>query len=326
MNAATKNRFYFLILFVLFALCFLIDTFKGYSFFVSELSSSELFLINQFRLPKAITAVITGAGLSLAGLLLQGLFRNPLVGPYVLGISSGASLGVSLFIVTGSSFTGFVLAEFGLSMAAILGSVLMLMLILFFSRFLSGKVSLLLVGLMIGQLAGALQSLLDFLANPNELKSVLLWNMGSLENVGWDKQSYFLPITCVLICVSVLLIKPLDALLLGDDYATNLGVRVKRIRFFLLAISGTLTGMITAMCGPIAFVGIAVPHICRLLFSTSRHVILMPAVLLCGSLFMLLSDILSNFSNEFHLPVNVITSLIGVPVIIALIVKTRNLY
>ena len=323
-----KNRnygIYFFLLSIFFCVLFFYNSTSGLNLFGERISDADAFLFIEFRLPKAITAVLVGAALSLSGLLLQSLFRNPLVGPYVLGVSSGASLGVSVLIIGGGLFSISGFSIWSVSIASVLGAFTMLFIVLFFSGFLNGKVSLLLIGIMIGQLAGAFQAMLDFLANPSELKSIFLWNMGSLENVGWDKQIYLL-ITCLLLfLISFFLVKPLDALLLGEEYATNLGVSVKQVRFLLIIVSGVLTAIVTSMCGPLAFVGIAVPHICRMLFKTNRHVIILPAVLICGSIFMLLADLLSNSIMNFHIPINVVTSIIGVPIVIGLILKTRNL-
>ena len=325
MNQTKKYTVNFFILSFLLVSLFYLDVTRGLNLFQEKESIADLEIFFQFRLPKALTALFAGAGLSLSGLLLQSLFRNPLVGPYVLGISSGASLGVSLMILFGGYFSVPVLGMFGLSLAAISGSLLMLFLVLFFAGFMKQKTSLLLIGIMLGQLTGAMQSLLDFIANPTELKSIFMWNMGSLDNVGWDEQINFIVICSFCFLISLFLIKPLDALLLGEEYAVNLGVKIKKIRWMLLIVSGVLTGIITSLCGPIAFVGIAVPHICRMWFATNRHVVILPAVLVSGAVFLLVADLISCSFFSFIIPINVITSIIGVPVIIALILKTKNL-
>jgi iron complex transport system permease protein len=280
-------------------------------------------VIINFRLPKAITAIIAGASLSVAGLLMQTLFRNPLADPYILGVSSGASLGVA-FITMASGVLPAVLVAGGWSMviAAVLGAAFLLILVLIVSFRIQSAVSLLIVGIMFGTIAGSVVSILQNFSNPDAVKLFVMWTFGSLSSVTWTYMQALIPVSVVGIAIAFYLQKNLDALLLGENYAQGLGVSVIRTRFWIVIATGLLAGGITAFTGPIAFVGVAVPHIARGIFRTSSHKILLPATLLTGASLLLVCDIVSQIPS-YTLPVNTISSLFGAPVILWIILKRR---
>lgn len=280
-------------------------------------------VIINFRLPKAITAIIAGASLSVAGLLMQTLFRNPLADPYILGVSSGASLGVA-FITMASGVLPVVLVAGGWSMvlAAVLGAAFLLILVLIVSFRIQSAVSLLIVGIMFGTIAGSVVSILQNFSNPDAVKLFVMWTFGSLSSVTWTYMQALIPVSAVGIAIAFYLQKNLDALLLGENYAQGLGVSVIRTRFWIVIATGLLAGGITAFTGPIAFVGVAVPHIARGIFRTSSHKILLPATLLTGASLLLVCDIVSQIP-AYTLPVNTISSLFGAPVILWIILKRR---
>ena len=286
------------------------------------------FIFWQIRLPKTITAILAGSSLSLAGLVLQILFRNPLAGPYALGISSGASLMVALCILAGQSFllpVSFLFSKSVLVIAAMSGAFFVTLLILFISKRVSSNVVLLLIGLMIAQICGALLSALEYFADPNNLKNFVLWGMGSLSNTTLYDLSLFLPLTLFGLMLLLFFIKPLNALLLGENYAQNLGIHPKKNRFFLILISSLLTGLTTAFCGPIAFVGVAVPILSRMIFDTSKQQVHLLACLLLGSSLLLIADALcSSMVDSVSLPINMVTTLIGAPLVIYLMFKNQQ--
>lgn len=280
-------------------------------------------IILNFRLPKAITAIIAGASLSVAGLLMQTLFRNPLADPYILGVSSGASLGVA-FITMASGVLPAVLVAGGWSMvlAAVLGAAFLLVLVLIVSFRIQNAVSLLIVGIMFGTIAGSVVSILQNFSNPDAVKLFIMWTFGSLSSVTWTYMQALVPVAITGLLIAFYLQKNLDALLLGENYAQGLGVSVVRTRFLIVIATGLLAGGITAFTGPIAFVGVAVPHIARGIFRTSNHKILLPATLLTGASLLLVCDIVSQIP-AYTLPVNTISSLFGAPVILWIILKRR---
>ncbi len=280
-------------------------------------------IILNFRLPKAITAIIAGASLSVAGLLMQTLFRNPLADPYILGVSSGASLGVA-FITMASGVLPAVLVAGGWSMvlAAVLGAAFLLVLVLIVSFRIQNAVSLLIVGIMFGTIAGSVVSILQNFSNPDAVKLFVMWTFGSLSSVTWTYMQALVPVAITGLLIAFYLQKNLDALLLGENYAQGLGVSVVRTRFLIVIATGLLAGGITAFTGPIAFVGVAVPHIARGIFRTSNHKILLPATLLTGASLLLVCDIVSQIP-AYTLPVNTISSLFGAPVILWIILKRR---
>jgi iron complex transport system permease protein len=283
--------------------------------------NSEILL--NFRLPKAITAILAGASLSVAGLMMQTLFRNSLADPYILGVSSGASLGVAVVMMAASVLpVSFVSSGWALILAAILGASVVLLLVVGVSFKVQNAVSLLIVGLMFGTIAGSLVSVIQNFSNPDAVKLFIIWTFGSLSSVTWSYMHVLLPVVLVGIGMAFFLQKRLDGLLLGENYARGLGVSVVRTRILIVIATGLLAGGITAFTGPIAFVGVAIPHIARGLFRTSSHKILLPASVLCGAALLLVCDIISQMPT-YTLPINTISALFGAPIIIWIILKRK---
>ena len=285
---------------------------------IANSQSSIANILLHLRLPKMLTAILAGASLSVAGLMMQTLFRNPLAGPYILGVSSGASLGVALV-----TMCGVVVGSSGLiSGAAILGSILTMLLVMAFARRIRSNVTLLIVGMMVGNIAGALVNMIQNFANPDSLKLFIVWTLGSLNGVSWDE----LPTLaiCILIAtiVVLMLIKPLNGLLLGEDYARGLGIHVERTRWMMILASCLLAGSVTAFCGPIAFIGVAVPHIARGIFATSNHRLMVPASALIGANILLVCDILCNMGT-YSLPISTMSALFGAPIILWIVLKKK---
>jgi iron complex transport system permease protein len=288
-------------------------------------------IILYFRLPKAITAILVGSGLSVAGLLMQTLFRNPLAGPFVLGISSGASLGVALLILSGSLFGGFFLARsissWSLPIASSLGAFLVLSAVIIAANKVRNTMSILIIGLMFGSLTSAIISILAYFSEAQQIQQFLFWSFGSLGNLSWNELLVFIVIYSIGMLATLAIIKPLNSLLLGENYAKSLGINVKRNRNIILIITSVLTGVITAFAGPIAFIGLAVPHIARMIFTTSNHKILIPAVVILGAIIMLICDAIAQLpTSEFTLPINAITSLFGAPIVIWLLIRKKKLF
>lgn len=291
-----------------------------------DVKPSWQFIIMQSRLPQALTAILCGSALAASGLMLQTAFRNPLAGPSVFGINSGAGLGVALVMLflggsisAGSvNLTGFV----AVLVAAFLGAMAVMAIIFFFSTIVRSHVMLLIIGIMIGYIANSAISLFNFFATDEGVKSYLVWGLGSFGGVPMRIMPWFALITIMGLIGSLLLIKPLNALMLGDHYAENLGVHIIRTRNWLLIITGLLTAVTTAFCGPVAFIGLAVPHIARLLLKTDNHRSLLPATMLMGAVIALLCNLISFLPGENGIiPLNAITPLIGAPVIIYVILK-----
>ena len=282
---------------------------------------SEILL--NFRLPKALTAIIAGASLSAAGLMMQTLFRNPLADPYILGVSSGASLGVAL-ITMASAMLPVMLVSSGWAMiiSAIAGASVVVLLVVAVSFRVQSSVTLLIVGIMFGTIAGSVVSILQNFSNPDAIKLFVMWTFGSLSAVTWDYMQVLLPVSLTGLGMAFLLHKKMDGLLLGENYARGLGIPVIKTRFWIVVATGLLAGGITAFTGPIAFVGVAIPHIARGLFRTSTHKTLLPATLLCGASLLLLCDIISQIP-AYTLPINTISSLFGAPVILWIILKKK---
>ncbi len=282
-------------------------------------------IIIDFRLPKAITAVVTGMAVSVSGLLMQTLFRNPLAGPYVLGVSSGASLGVAVYILAGGFLPlAFLQSGWGLVVSAVLGAVLVLLLVLSVSFKIRDSVTLLIVGMMFGQIASSVVSVLQNISNPDSLKLFVVWTFGDLSAVTWSYMKAMIPIVGIGLLIVFLIQKPLNVLLLGENYARALGVSVVKIRLLIIIATALLAGGVTAFTGPIAFIGLAVPHMVRLLWKTSDHKITIPASLLTGANILLICDLLSQSTlNGYVLPINAISSLVGAPVIIWIILRKR---
>lgn len=288
-------------------------------------------IILNLRLPKAITAIIVGSGLSISGLLMQTIFRNPLAGPFVLGISSGASLGVALLIL-GASFLGvnimsYSFTTWGLAVAASIGAFLVLASVMVAAVKVRNTMSILIIGLMFGSLTSAVISILAYFSSAAQLQQFMFWSFGSLGNLSWTEILSLFIIFSIGILLVIFIIKPLNGLLIGENYARSLGINVKRTRNITLIATSILTGVITAFAGPIAFIGLAVPHIAKLLFTTSNHKTLIPAVAINGAIIMLICDSISQLPNsEYMLPINAITSLFGAPIIIWLLVRKRKIH
>lgn len=292
-----------------------------------------VFIVRSIRLPKAITAVLAGCGLSVSGLQMQTMFRNPLAEPGVLGITAGASFGVAAVMLSGGSMaTLYAIRELGspgswlIAGAACVGAGLVMLLVLALSSRLRDNVLMLVIGLMMNSITVALTSIWQFFSNPEEVKEYLLWTFGSLGGVT-GSQLYILAIVVAVGLAAVFLSsKMLDALLLGENYARSMGLTVKRARIIIVCSTSLLAGSITAFCGPIGFMGIAVPHLARLLFNTSSHRVLMPASCLLGAILLLACDCIAQWpGTQTALPINIITSLVGAPVVIYLLVRKKNL-
>jgi iron complex transport system permease protein len=290
---------------------------------------SWVYIVLQSRLPQAVTAVLAGGALAASGLMLQTAFRNPLADPGIFGISSGAGLGVALvMLLLGGSFTagsvtvsGFVAVLF----AAFLGAMAVMLVIFFFSGLVRSSVMLLIVGIMIGYVSSSAVTLLNFFATDEGVKSFMVWGMGSFGGVSLRMLPAFAAVTLLALFCALLLIKPLNALMLGERYAENLGVNVVRVRNWLLIVTGLLTAVVTAFCGPIAFIGLAVPHVARMLLTTDNHRTLLPATILMGSVTALLCNLFCVIPGEGGvIPLNAVTPLLGAPVIIYVILKFRG--
>ena len=294
-----------------------------------DIKPSWQYIILESRLPQAMTATLAGGALAVSGLMLQTAFRNPLAGPSVFGINSGAGLGVALVMLllggsisAGSvSVSGFV----AVLLAAFVGAMTVMAVIFFFSTLVRNNVMLLIIGIMIGYISNSAISLLNFFATDEGVKSYMVWGMGSFGGVSLKMMPVFSIVTLVGLLGSILLIKPLNALMLGDRYAENLGINIQHTRNWLLIITGLLTAIVTAFCGPVAFIGLAVPHMVRLLLHTDNHRSLLPATILMGSIVALVCSLLCVMPGESGvIPLNAVTPLIGAPVIIYVIAKGRN--
>ncbi len=283
-------------------------------------------VVIQSRFPQAITALLAGAGLAVAGLLLQTAFSNPLAGPSILGITSGASLGVAVVMLIGGGALGAISGTMTSVLGAFIGAILTLGVIILFSMMVSSNVMLLIVGIMVGYVANSAITLLNFFASEQNVFSYTIWGMGNFSSVSFSDLPLFVIISLVGILLSILLIKPLNALLLGERYATNLGVNIKRTRILLLLCTGLLTAIVTSYCGPISFLGLAVPHVARLMTKSSNHYTLLPATLLAGSATALMCTLLCSMPWQSGvLPLNAITPIFGAPVIIYVIVNRSKI-
>jgi iron complex transport system permease protein len=283
------------------------------------------------RLPQALTAMAAGAGLAVSGLQMQTVFRNPLAGPSVLGISNGAALGVAFVVLLSGCLGGVALSRLGyigeaaMSIAAIVGALTVLMLITWIAQKVKGNVTLLIIGVMIGYLANAIIGVLKFLSPEEDVKAFVVWGLGSFSRVSGDEMVLFVVLMCILLPLAFLLVKPMNLLLLGERYAANLGLNIRRARMLVIVSSGILVAIVTAYCGPIMFIGLAVPHLARAIFRTSDHRILMPATALCGAALALLCNLIARMPGfEGALPVNSVTALVGAPVIAAVIFGRRK--
>lgn len=288
-------------------------------------------IIWKSRFPQTMTALVAGAGLSISGLQMQTVFRNPLAGPSELGISSGASLGVAFIILLSGNIAGTALSRLGLfgevavSVAAIAGAMAVMAIIIAISQRVRGNVILLIIGVMIGYIATAIIGVLKFFSNDEDVRAYVIWGLGSFAKVSGNQVYTFVIIMAVLIPLSFLLIKMLNLMLLGEGYARNLGLNVKRARLYVIVCSCVITAIITAYCGPIVFLGLAVPHLCRTVFVSSDHRILMPAVTLTGASLALFCNLVARMPGfEGALPINSVTALIGAPIVISVLFGKRK--
>jgi iron complex transport system permease protein len=288
-------------------------------------------IIWKSRLPQALTAIVAGAGLAVSGLQMQTVFRNPLAGPSVLGISNGSALGVAFVVLLSGKIGGVALSSLGylgdaaISVAAIAGALAVMLVIVWVSQKVQGNVTLLIIGVMIGYLANAIIGVLKFLSPEEDVKAFVVWGLGSFSRVSGDEMMLFVILMCILIPLSFLMVKPMNILLLGDRYASNLGLNVQRARLLVIVSSGILVAIVTAYCGPIMFIGLAVPHLARAIFRTSDHRILMPATALCGAALALVCNFIARMPGfEGALPVNSVTALVGAPVIAAVLFRRRH--
>ena len=296
-------------------------------------SSSEIWtnIILSSRLPQVLTAIVAGAGLAVSGLQMQTVFRNPLAGPSVLGISNGSALGVAFVVLMSGQLGGVALSRLGylgdvaISVAAIVGALTVLLLIVWISQRVKGNVTLLIIGVMIGYLANAIIGVLKFLSPEEDVKAFVVWGLGSFSRVSGDQMVLFVVLMCILLPMSFLLVKPMNMLLLGDRYAANLGLNVQRARMQVIVSSGVLVAIVTAYCGPIMFIGLAVPHLARAIFRSSDHRQLMPATALSGAALALTCNFIARMPGfEGALPVNSVTALVGAPVIAGVLFRRRQ--
>ncbi len=336
-----KGIIVFIVLSLLVPLFFLLDIFIGsYSISISEIIKSifhpsdsvpqVLTIVRDFRIPKAVTAVLAGAALSIAGLQMQTVFRNPLAGPDILGVSSGASLGVSLLILGTGSLIGSkissIAGSWGIAGAACIGSGAILLIVVLISARVKDILTILILGILFSSAILSIVSILQYFSNESMLKSFIIWTLGSLGSITNSQLSVLLPLVIIGLGIAWLSSKFLDAFLLGENYAKTMGMNVRLARIIIFISTCILAGSITAFCGPIGFIGIAVPHIVRMLLQTARHRMLIPGTILMGALMMLISDIISQLpGTERILPINSVTSMLGIPVVIWIILKNRNI-
>ncbi|RXJ50137.1 FecCD family ABC transporter permease [Gelidibacter gilvus] len=331
----------FLILIVLLVICFFVNISLGsVSIPTKEIFKSLIgdvdnkswqYIIQNYRLPKAFTAILVGSGLGISGLLMQTLFRNPLAGPFVLGISSGASLGVALVILGsgffGGVFTTLLISKWSVVIAASLGSFLVLLAVMVVSSKVRDTMAILIIGLMFGSITAAVVSVLSYFSSAEQLQQYVFWGFGSLGNLSWNELFIFFLIYLTGVLLTTISIKGLNTLLLGENYAKSMGLNLKRSRLMIIIATSLLAGTITAFAGPIAFIGLAIPHMTRQIFHTSNHKTLLPAVFLFGAIVMLICDSIAQLpTSDYTLPINAITSLVGAPVVIWLLVRRRKMF
>ena len=288
-------------------------------------------IVMKSRVPQALTAIMAGAGLAVSGLLMQTVFRNPLAGPSVLGISSGASLGVAFVVLLSGSIGGIALSKLGvigevtITLSAVVGSLLVMALIAFVSQKVKGNVTLLIMGVMIGYIANAIIGVLKFFSAEEDIRAYVIWGLGSFARVSGGQTTVFIVLMLCLLPTAFFLLKTLNLLLLGDAYAKNLGLNIKRARLLVISCAGVLVAVVTAYCGPIVFLGLAVPHLCRGIFHTSNHAVLIPASLLAGASLALLCNLIARMPGfEGALPVNSVTALVGAPVVMWVLFNKRK--
>ncbi len=300
------------------------------SIFGTSENESWQYIVQNYRLPKALTAILVGSGLGISGLLMQTLFRNPLAGPFVLGISSGASLGVALVIlgsgIFGGTFAIVLISKWSIVVAASLGSFLVLLAVVLVSSKVRDTMAILIIGLMFGSITAAVVSVLSYFSSAEQLQQYIFWGFGSLGNLSWNELLIFFCIYCLGLLLTLFSIKALNTFLLGENYAKSLGLDIKKSRFIIILATSLLAGTITAFAGPIAFIGLAIPHLTKQLFHTSNHKVLLPAVFLFGAILMLICDSIAQLpTSDYTLPINAITSLIGAPVVVWLLVRQRKM-
>lgn len=328
-----RNTILFIVLSVAVVMLFLLDVGTGSvgiplgdvwrALLGRDVDPTTIKIVRDIRLVKALVAIATGVALSVSGLLMQTLFRNPLAGPYVLGISSGASLGVAIFIL-GAPILGFAAnsmgAAVGIAGAAWVGSALILVVIAAVSRKIKDIMVILILGMMFSSGVSALVQVLQYLSNEEALKSFVIWTMGSLGDVTASQLWLLIPAVVLGLVISIAVIKPLNLLLLGENYARTMGLNVKRSRQLIFLATTLLAGTVTAFCGPISFVGLAVPHVARALFREADHRVLMPGAALCGAVVLLFCDLISKLLT---LPINTITALLGIPIVIWVVIRNK---
>ena len=331
----------FLCMILLIALCFFLNIAIGtiaipvrdaFGILLGEEHQSLVWqnIILKSRLPQALTAMVAGAGLAISGLQMQTVFHNPLAGPSVLGISNGASLGVAFVVLATGSLGGVALSSLGavgnaaISLAAIIGSLSVMAMIVWVSQRVSGNATLLIIGVMIGYVATAIIGVLKYFSNEEDIRAYVVWGLGSFSRVSGNQMGLFVIMMLILIPLSMLTIKTLNILLLGEQYARNLGLNIKRARLTVIGCSGVLVAIVTAYCGPIMFLGLAVPHLCRAIWRTSDHRILMPATMLTGIALALACNLIARMPGfEGALPINSVTALIGAPVVAMVLFRRR---
>tara|TARA_R110002012_G_scaffold319389_3_gene539835 strand:- start:43785 stop:44807 length:1023 start_codon:yes stop_codon:yes gene_type:complete len=336
----TNYTFAFITLVIILIICFFANISLGsvsiplsaiFESFIGTLNhESWSYIIKDYRLPKAFTAILVGSGLGISGLLMQTLFRNPLAGPFVLGISSGASLGVALIIlgagIFGGTYATFFVSKWSIIIAASLGSFLVLSAVLIVSSKVRDTMAILIIGLMFGSITAAVVSVLSYFSSAEQLQQYIFWGFGSLGNLSWQELGIFFIVYSLGMLLTLFSIKGLNSLLLGENYAKSLGLNIKQTRLIIILATSLLAGTITAFAGPIAFIGLAIPHITRQVFTTSNHKVLLPAVFLFGAIIMLICDSIAQLpTSDYFLPINAITSLIGAPVVIWLLVRKRKM-
>lgn len=289
------------------------------------------YIILSFRLPKALTAILAGAALAVSGLQMQTLFRNPLADPYILGINAGASLGVALVVLAGGTTSGFLaslgfLGDLRLIVSAIIGAGLVTGLVIVASRWLQHAMTLLILGLMLGYATSAVVSILIYFSVPEQIQAYIAWTFGSFGAVTPRQLALLAPIIGSGLVLAWLLAKPLNALLLGEAYARSMGANVQRLRLLLIAGTAILAGAVTAFCGPIAFIGVAIPHLCRALLRSSDHRLLVPSTMLMGAVVALLADLVAGMpGSQTMLPLNAVTALLGAPVVVWIVLRRGQL-
>ncbi len=340
MKSANPNTLLFLILFLIALLCLAINISSGsVAIPIKEVFKSVLggnasketwdYIILNYRLPKAITAVLVGMGLSISGLLMQTLFRNPLAGPYVLGLSSGSSLGVAIVTLGAGLLPPFIasilLSSYGIILASCLGSFLVLIAVLVVSQHLRDTMAILIIGLMFASFTSAIVGVLSYFSTAEQLQKFTFWSLGSIGNLSWSSIIILGLAVLVGLILSIISIKPLNSLLLGENYAQSMGMNFKKTRLIIIFATSLLAGSITAFAGPIAFIGLAVPHVAKLAFKTSNHHTLFWSTLLFGAIIMLICDTVSQLpGTDLVLPINAITSIIGAPIVIWLLIRKKS--